>query len=36
VPFHLLALRAPEFQKGEIDTHIVEQLLGSRASVAAR
>ena len=30
IPFHLQALRDPAFQKGDIDTHFVEKLLGPR------
>jgi acetyl-CoA carboxylase biotin carboxylase subunit len=34
VPFHLLALRDPDFQKGDVDTHFVEKLFKSRAAPA--
>jgi len=39
VPFHLMALRDPGFQKGDIDTHFVEKLLspktgGTRAAAS--
>jgi acetyl-CoA carboxylase biotin carboxylase subunit len=27
IPFHILALRAPRFQAGDLDTHFVEELL---------
>jgi acetyl-CoA carboxylase biotin carboxylase subunit len=32
IPFHLLAMRDPAFQRGELDTHFVERLLGSGAA----
>ena len=31
VPFHLMALRDPDFRRGDIDTHFVEKLFKSRA-----
>jgi acetyl-CoA carboxylase biotin carboxylase subunit len=30
IPFHLLAMRDPAFQRGELDTHFVERVLGSK------
>ena len=35
IPFHLLALRAEAFQKGDIDTHFVEHLLRPPVPAAA-
>jgi len=38
IPFHLLAVRDPAFQRGDLDTHFVERLLGPKsvpAGVAA-
>ncbi len=40
IPFHLLAVRDPAFQRGDLDTHFVERLLGpalapARAAAAA-
>jgi acetyl-CoA carboxylase, biotin carboxylase subunit len=34
IPFHLLAIRDPAFQRGELDTHFVERLLGQKPSAA--
>jgi acetyl-CoA carboxylase biotin carboxylase subunit len=34
IPFHLLAMRDPAFQRGDLDTHFVERLLGSGATSA--
>ena len=34
VPFHLLALRDPDFQRGDVDTHFVEKLFKSRTQPA--
>jgi acetyl-CoA carboxylase biotin carboxylase subunit len=34
IPFHLLAVRDPAFQRGDLDTHFVERLLGSKAAPA--
>jgi acetyl-CoA carboxylase biotin carboxylase subunit len=36
IPFHLLALRDPGFVRGELDTHFVEGLLGTKTAGAAR
>ena len=30
IPFHLLAVRDPAFQRGDLDTHFVERLLGPK------
>jgi acetyl-CoA carboxylase biotin carboxylase subunit len=35
VPFHLMALRDPDFRRGDIDTHFVEKLFKARAAAAA-
>jgi acetyl-CoA carboxylase biotin carboxylase subunit len=35
IPFHLLALRDPRFQAGDLDTHFVEGLLAPAAGDAA-
>ena len=34
IPFHLLAVRDPAFQRGELDTHFVERLLGPKPALA--
>jgi acetyl-CoA carboxylase biotin carboxylase subunit len=34
VPFHLMALRDPDFRKGDVDTHFVEKLFKARAALA--
>jgi acetyl-CoA carboxylase biotin carboxylase subunit len=34
IPFHLLAVRDPAFQRGELDTHFVERLLGPKPAAA--
>jgi acetyl-CoA carboxylase biotin carboxylase subunit len=35
IPFHLLAIRSPRFQRGELDTHFVEDLLKPEAAAVA-
>ena len=35
IPFHLLAVRDPAFQRGDLDTHFVERLLGPKSAPAA-
>ena len=35
IPFHQIALRAPRFQQGDIDTHFVEELLKPEGAPAA-
>ncbi len=35
IPFHLLALRDDAFRRGELDTHFVERLLGSKTAAGA-
>ena len=35
VPFHLTALRHPDFQRGDLDTHFVERLLAPPAAKPA-
>jgi len=32
IPFHLLAIRSPRFQAGDLDTHFVEHLLQPEAA----
>ena len=34
IPFHLLAVRDPAFQRGDLDTHFVERLLGPKSAPA--
>jgi acetyl/propionyl-CoA carboxylase alpha subunit len=34
VPFHLMALRDPDFRRGDVDTHFVEKLFKARAAAA--
>jgi len=34
IPFHLLAVRDPAFQRGDLDTHFVERLLGPKPGAA--
>ena len=33
IPFHLIALRDPSFQAGNLDTHFVERLLNPEPAV---
>jgi acetyl-CoA carboxylase biotin carboxylase subunit len=35
IPFHLLAVRDAAFQRGDLDTHFVERLLGPKSAPAA-
>ena len=35
VPFHLLALRHPDFRRGDVDTRFVEKLFKARAGAEA-
>ena len=35
IPFHLLAIRSPRFQQGDLDTHFVEALLKPEAAPVA-